>query len=420
MKKIIICSLIALIFPCLLQAQDQRCANHDSKAHQRFEQWLAQQRQEKDLQRAARQENTESTYTIPVVFHVLHKGEALGEGANVSMAQLQSQIDVLNEDYNRRNADTTNTPANFKRVAASANIKFQLADFDSLGKSLPEKGVMRYRWNKGSFELDEMNAVVKPQTVWNPYKYLNIWVIDTLLINGGRFLGYAQFPWQSGLQGLAPTDGTRQTEGVIVVKRALGSYRKVQVPQLSPTYAYNLGRTLTHEIGHYLGVLHTFGGCNEAVDYCSDTPAQLNDTNGCPTSPVSCGGVPMVQNFLDYSFDACMNIFTKCQVERMRIVLEKSPMRKELLSSPAIILSDTNELISSQINLFPNPAQNQVQVQIPEGMVTKNYRITNMIGQTVQIGELNNLAIELQLPRGLYLLQLQTNKGNVVKKFLVE
>jgi zinc-dependent metalloproteinase lipoprotein len=420
MKKIIACIFILFTFFSVLQAQDQRCANHDSKAHQRFEQWLAQQRQEKELQNAARQERTESTYTIPVVFHVLHKGEALGEGANVSMAQLQSQIDVLNEDYNRQNADTTNTPANFKRVAASANIKFQLADFDSLNKPLAEKGVMRYRWNKGSFELDEMNSVVKPQTVWNPYKYLNIWVIDTLLINGGRFLGYAQFPWQSGLQGLAPTDGTRQTEGVIVVKRALGSYRKVQVPQLSPTYAYNLGRTLTHEIGHYLGVLHTFGGCNEAVDYCSDTPAQLTDTRGCPTSPVSCGGVPMVQNFLDYSFDACMNIFTRCQVERMRTVLERSPMRKELLSSPAIILSDNNEVISSQINLFPNPAQHQLQLAIPEGILAKNYRITNMLGQTVQIGELNNLAIQLQLPQGLYLLQLATNKGNVVKKFLVE
>lgn len=289
---------------------------------QQFEQWL----QRKIAQEA---NATNHIYTLPVVVHVIHNGEQVGIGSNISAAQVQSQLDVLNEDFRRLNPDTNNTPVAFRPVAADSRIEFCPAVVDELDNVLAEAGVNRVNrvsagFSSPPYTTNYIDNVIKPATQWDPTKYFNIWVLDI----GGNILGYGQFPVQSGLSGL-PTTGAANTDGIVVGYRYFG---RGNFPQLSATY--NLGRTATHEVGHWLGLRHIWGdgGCS-FDDFCQDTPLSDAPNYGCQTGTVSCSSVDMVQNYMDYSNDACFNLFTEDQKARMRTVLENSPRRKELLNS---------------------------------------------------------------------------------------
>jgi len=262
--------------------------------------------------------------SIPIVVHIVHNGEAVGSGFNISQAQVQSQLTVLNEDFRKK----FGTPGfNNNSIGADVEVEFCLSPVDQNGTLLTEPGIHRYNGNKASWTRNEIENQLKPATIWNPNFFYNVWTVKFGGIDN-NLLGYAQFPDQSGLSGLNDVGGPGSTDGVVVQYTSFGYlFPNQQAP-------YNRGRTLAHETGHWLGLRHIWGdgGC-AADDFVADTPLQGSESRGCSTNKLSCDGVSlaMVQNYMDYSDDACMNIFTEGQKTRMRAVMSMSPRRKSLL-----------------------------------------------------------------------------------------
>ena len=250
-----------------------------------------------------------SDYTIPVVVHVVYNKEI----HNISDAQILSQIDVLNKDYNRTNSDTSITPAFFKSIAGSAGIKFKLALQDPFG--LPTNGITRTFTETISFTDNDLVKYDSKggKDAWDPNSYLNIWVCNMQ----GSTLGYYPADYVS-------TAG-KPNDGVVITYRAFGT-----IGPISTTY--NLGRTATHEVGHWFGLYHPWGppaNSSCGSDLVDDTPIQPADSKSCPKFPfvdsgTNCNNAPNgrnFSNFMDYTNDNCMNMFTKGQVNRMRSVL---------------------------------------------------------------------------------------------------
>ncbi|MFN0202698.1 MAG: PKD domain-containing protein [Bacteroidia bacterium] len=276
-----------------------------------FESWLQRSIEEnKGMTRKAIE-----LYTIPVVIHVIYSNE----DENIPKEQILSQIEALNRDYQRKNADTTQTPKLFKPLAANVGLQFKLATRTPDGK--PTDGIERISVSGSPFREKYFNEVIKPNTIWDPYKYLNIWVAN--LANG--VLGFAQFPASSGLVGIPNQVGTDQTDGVVINYLAFGTVGNLMDP-------FNYGRTATHEVGHWLGLRHIWGdGACDVDDFCDDTPDSDAPHFGCNTKVKACDGKDaMIQNFMDYTNDECMNLFTQKQRERVHSVMENSPRRKEL------------------------------------------------------------------------------------------
>lgn len=292
-----------------------------------FEDWMTHKNVRRHSLPRARQQA--AAYKVPVVIHVVHNGEAVGTGANISEAQILSQLRVINEDFNRQNADASNTPPVFASVAGSLDVEFVLAKRNPDGQAT--SGIVRVNGGRSSWAMKD-NYPLKSLSYWPAEDYLNIWVCN--LTDGHA--GYAQFP-ESDIEGMDNSSTNRLTDGVVIWHRAFGS---TDDGPFSLDPMFNKGRTLTHETGHFFGLNHIWGddnGCNNS-DFVADTPNQAGSTNGCPVHPRtdSCGEVIMFQNFLDYSDDDCMNLFTLGQVDRMSIVIENSPRRKSLLTSPGL------------------------------------------------------------------------------------
>ncbi len=326
--------LLFLSFPFFSYGQE-RCGTVDYTKQQyenpafeqaRFEQWISRKISTRSLFANGRQKS--GPYKIPVVVHVIHNGEAIGQGANIPDAQILSQIRVLNDDFRRENSDAVNTPAVFQGVAGGLDIEFVLAKQDPEGQ--PTNGIVRVNGDRSSWTMSN-NYTLKDLSYWPAEEYMNIWVCNLT-----SHLGYAQFP-ESDLPGLEESSTNPLTDGVVVWYRAFGSIDDGAF-DLDPRF--NKGRTTTHETGHFFGLNHIWGddvGCTKS-DYVDDTPNQADRTNGCPTHPKgdSCSEVIMFQNFLDYTDDACMNLFTQGQVARMSTVIENSPRRASLLNSPGL------------------------------------------------------------------------------------
>ncbi len=295
-----------------------------------FEDWIKQK-----LSGAKTPLSTQRTetgpYQVPIVVHVIHNGESIGTGVNISDAQILSQIAVLNADFKRLNADAANTPSEFLPVASAFDIEFVLAKQDPEG--LTTNGIVRVQGSQTQWTIAD-NYALKSQSYWPAEEYLNIWVTNM----GGGLIGFAQFP-VSPLPGLEIASNNRLTDGVTIHYRAFGSS---DAGSFDLDSRYNKGRTTTHELGHFFGLRHISGDDNSCTgtDYVDDTPAQIGNTTGCPAHPKnSCAdpGNDMFQNYLDYSNDVCMNIFTQGQVDRMEIVIENSPRRVSLLTSPGLL-----------------------------------------------------------------------------------
>lgn len=336
--------LLAVIFSLswLILRSQERCATvpyneylkHEHGARydiSNFEKWIKNKIREKKDQPRQLQVQEEEIYLIPVVVHVIHNGEAIGTGSNISDAQILSQIQVLNEDYRRMNADTVNTPEIFKPVAADTRIEFRLAERDPDGQET--NGILRVQGSKPEWVATEPsdNQELKSMSFWPPEDYVNIWV--TTLAN--NYLGYAQYPITELPGSVPPYD--RETDGIVIHYRAFGSRAYGPFDLFNN---YDRGRSTTHEVGHYFGLRHIWGdvtGCGY-TDYCDDTPDAEDSHTSCTNiDPFTCGSEDMYQNYLDYSYDRCMNIFTGDQVIRMRTVIENSPRRKSLLTSPGLL-----------------------------------------------------------------------------------
>ena len=248
----------------------------------------------------------EGVVTIPIVVHVLYSNAA----QNISDAQIMSQIDVLNEDFRRTNSDADNTWSQ----AADTEIEFCLAGSDPLGN--PTDGILRVPTSVTAFGTNDgmKSSASGGSDAWPASSYLNIWVCNI----GGGILGYAQFP-----------GGSPSTDGVVCGYQYFGTTGTATAP-------FNIGRTTTHEVGHWLNLRHIWGdgGCG-ADDFVSDTPKSGGANYGCQVGSSSCGSTDMLENYMDYSDDACMNLYTIGQKNRMRALFESGGYRASLLNSVA-------------------------------------------------------------------------------------
>ena len=249
-------------------------------------------------------ERSGNVISIPVVFHVVY--DVLSK--NVSEAQILSQLAVLNRDFRRLNSDKNNKWPQ----ADDVEIEFCMAVVDPSG--IPTNGITRTNTLRKNFGTndDVKRASTGGKDGWPADQYLNIWVCDI----AGPVLGYAQFP-----------GGPASTDGVVIDFQAFGTMGTAKTP-------FNLGRTATHEVGHWLNLKHIWGdGDCSADDLVQDTPNSAGPNFKCSEGKISCGSEDMVANYMDYSDDACMNLFTTGQKARMRALFAPGGFRHTLLQS---------------------------------------------------------------------------------------
>ncbi len=332
--------------------------------------------------------NGNGIIVIPVVVHVLHRGEAEGTGYNISMSTIQSQIDVLNEDFRRLNPDAVNTPSAFQTVASDFGIEFRLACIDPNGNLT--NGVVRkyssiqtYNINvnnvrpDGTIDDDVIGIKKEPNgsTAWNTNQYLNIWVCNMSLAGYGAWpADFAIYP---------------QFDGIVIDKEAFGRTG-------GTTSGYDKGRTATHEIGHWLNLKHLWGDRN-APEYnfdCSkddlvgDSPQQKTYHTGCPSFPEllrRCNASDvstMFMNYMDFVNDNCYNLFTNGQKLRARALFAVGGPREQQLNnwfkvrqsatplrcsgivySSPVCFPTTWTLLSGPATLTPGPGVNQATLQ---------------------------------------------------------
>ena len=240
--------------------------------------------------------------TVPVVVHVLYKTAA----EKITSTQVKSQIAVLNKDYRATNPDKAKVPAVWKGLVTDARVRFSLASKDPTGKSTT--GILYVPTSQSSFaDDDSMKAkATGGSNAWPSSRYLNVWVCSL----GGGLLGYAQFP-----------GGPAKTDGVVILSSAFGTKGTVAAP-------FDLGRTATHEVGHWLNLRHIWGDTEDCsgTDFVADTPNAQHPNYGKPSFPhVSCQNGPngdMFMNYMDYVDDDAMFMFTAQQVVRMQASLD--------------------------------------------------------------------------------------------------
>lgn len=300
-----------LLFISMNLGAQRNCGSHEHMLQQ-MEKYPKMQKRMQEIEKATQQflNNTEKdvsgVITIPVVVHVVYNNAS----ENISDAQINTQIQVLNEDFRRLNSDANNAWPQ----AADSEIEFCLASIDPQGNST--NGITRTSTSVTAFSANDNMKFNSTggKDAWPTQNYLNIWVCD---LSGG-LLGYAQFP-----------GGPSATDGVVTDYQYFGTIGTATAP-------FDLGRTTTHEVGHWLNLRHIWGdGPCSTDDFVGDTPDSDNPNYGCPLNHVSCSSLDMVANYMDYTDDACMNLYTLGQKNRMRALFDTGGFRESLLSSPA-------------------------------------------------------------------------------------
>lgn len=341
-----------------------------------FEQWIQQKMQE---MQSSGQRMSNTVYTIPVIVHVIHNGEAVGSGTNISTAQIQSQIDVLNEDYRKLNSDISSVPSVWTATAADCQINFCLATVDPNGNTLATPGIDRVNrntmgWSAPPYTDTYVDANIKPNTIWNVNNYLNMWVCNM----SGGILGYATFPAGSTLTGLSAPYGNTTNDGVVILYNAFGRTGNVAAP-------YNKGRTATHEVGHWLGLRHIWGDSNCGTDYCTDTPTQQTANFGCPSFPhVTCSNGPngdMWMNYMDYVDDACMYMFSNNQASRIQTCMANGTYRSTLASSPAC--SSSSVALDAGVLSIVSPTGTLCSTSFTPTITLKNFGTSTLTSATI-------------------------------------
>lgn len=351
-----------------------------------------------------------SVVTIPVVVHVVYK-EAQ---ENITEDQIFSQIAVLNQDYRRLNANANTVPPIFAPLAADVELEFCLAGQDPAGQ--PTNGITRRQtpWS-GIGDLVAPDgrprihyAELGGADAWDTEHYLNIW-IGTF---GGGGLGSATFP------GAAPPE----EDGVVIDPRYFGT-----TGLAAGSAPHHLGRTATHETGHYFNLKHIWGGdanvCTDDDDV-ADTPVQRSAYLGCPSFPqFSCGNSAMFMNYMDYTDDACMSLFTQGQKSRMWAALNAA--RPGLLGDAACLNTKVQAAgDAAEWLLSPNPAGDFIRITLRENTPGPlRVEIRDAAGKLWHTQKVETGAPDIELnlsalPKGYYLFFLDGEKRYGISPFI--
>ncbi len=346
--------------------------------------------------------------TIPVVVHVVWENSS----ENISEAQILSQIVVLNQDFRKSNPDfSENVPSSFLNVAADTEIEFCLAQKDPFGE--PSTGITRTKTNLsnigGNQQIHYSNLGGKDG--WPPKDYLNIWVGSI-----------------GGENGRATAPGTAADpaeDGVVIDPKAFGTTGLAANNQ-----PFHLGRTATHEIGHYLNLQHIWGAGNggdcNIDDGVADTPRQLTWYTACPDpQSFTCNSKDMFMNFMDYVDDECMGLFTLGQKARMLASL--AGPRQGLVNTDACdSVSSVSTSTQQKFLVYPNPSPGQIYLQweaVPLGQDTR-YELLDIQGKIWSAGALTSTPVQRlsipQVPAGLYLLRIWKQGQSFSQKVMIQ
>ncbi len=375
----------------------------------------AEQQTQRQLRMAARDTTTNELISIPVVVHVIYKTTE----QNISDAQIFSQIDALNKDYSLQNADQVNTPKAFKNLAADVRIKFCLAQVDPQGRRTT--GITRKNTTMDVFSAEDgMKFDLQGgSNAWDCKKYLNIWVCALT----GRSLGYASLPGSQA-----------DKDGVVIAYDAFGTRGTLRP-------VFNKGRTATHEIGHWMGLRHIWGDVDCGDDLVDDTPAQQSYNFGCPSFPKMSTCSPnangdMFMNYMDFSDDGCMNMFTIGQKKRMRALFAAQGVRNSFLNSFACdsslaeagpsggpVVAPVEATIVPGYKIYPNPVTSYLTVECTVATFVKKQSVTifNATGKIVFSTELNKVKTGFNLsalPAGFYIIRVGEGSSRFTSKFV--
>ncbi|MFN5182407.1 MAG: zinc-dependent metalloprotease [Bacteroidota bacterium] len=402
------------------------------------------------------QKQSSIIYTIPIIFHVIHSGQSIGTFPNISQGQINSQLTVINQDFSGNGYNSSNYPSNAfvnwvniqsipsanidsngRVKIADVGIQFCLATMDTTGNLLPEPGINRINFlsmnlpDPSSYPTQAtmksyLDDILKPKTIWDVTKYLNVWITDKN--SALSYTGVSSVPPLSGLIGV-PNNTSDSTDGIWCFAKVIGSNN------LFPSGIYGSplveGRTLTHELGHYLGLRHIWGDGACATDYCDDTPAAAAQNNGLPNSyPLNVGSCnnptnspdgEMFMNFMDYTWDPYKYMFTTDQTTRMRTAMINSPFRNQLgthgLCSATIGLNEVNT--NNKISVYPNPATTHLNLNVSKNDVDE-VSISNLLGQVLIKEQIQNRIDISFLTNGIYLLTVVQGQNKFIQKFIKE
>ena len=375
-------------------------------------------------------------YQVPVVVHILHHDAE----ENLSADLVYSQIARLNKDYRRLNADTTETRAEFLPVAADAGIEFYLAGVDPDGN--PTEGITWTAVDRSDFAPDLFSGTMDEMKqssaggvdAWDTEKYLNIWVCDLIGDNPlFQILGFAYPPssapnWPAGSNASSP-----ELEGVAIHYKVFGENNPLAVGEFASA---EQGRTAVHEVGHYLGLRHIWGDPNFLLgedgcmvdDGLQDTPnAAENAAFSCDHTRNTCvdsiADLPdMIENFMDYASEDCMNMFTAEQTDILRTMLVNA--RPGLITDPVWGVGIQDEELKIEWSIQPNPTNGLVQVVLDQPFNIDNVELLDLQGRIVRsegVGSFTStISLDVSIEEsGLYLLSLVIEGKRVNKRLMI-
>ncbi|MFN6038563.1 MAG: M43 family zinc metalloprotease [Bacteroidota bacterium] len=355
---------------------------------------------------------------IPVVFHCVYK--SISDATYLHDSVFDRQIAVLNETYALTNSNFSSTRSIFDTIAADTQIRFCLAGQDTLGN--PTSGIMRYQSNQNWFTSVANDAIKTSYPPWNTSKYLNVWTCDMSLFGITVVLGYASFP-----------GGPPEKDGIVLQSQFVGF-------QNNGT-ENNLGRTMVHEAGHWLGLRHIWGDGQQSsvpcdsTDYVEDTPhASDASQTDCDTTKNTCStesaywtqlGIDppdMVENYMDYSKDGCMTMFTKGQKERMWSFL--NTYRTGMLNNPVgcnLVGINNSHLDNKDFNIFPNPDSQTIKISSKNENHSFTVEISDISGRGIlfsnKAGNEHSFDISNMIS-GMYLVKIFQDDNFIIKKFI--